>query len=180
MSKPCNFGFPGGLGALAFVGYAAGYGVTINPVIAKQARDAYMAAWPEMKLYFWHIKQAIRKAEADGDYGGVCVQVGSKRERGECIFTQWSNGWFQGLAADGAKTAGKMLIDAAYRQPDSPMFGTRPSGFVHDEYLVNCRREQAEVALPEVERLMVAGMRLWVPDVEIKAPGKVLYERWGK
>ena len=72
------------------------------------------------------------------------------------------------------------LIDAAYRQPESPMFGTRPSGFVHDEFLVNSLQEQSARALPEVERLMVQGMRKWIPDVKIQAPGKVLTERWSK
>lgn len=184
LAKPCNFGFPGGLGAGSFVDYAAGYGVAISPEIADKALAAYMKAWPEMRLYFAHIKAKIKDAEKPphGWYGsgGVCVQIKSKRERGECSFTQWANGWFQGLAADGAKEAGRRLIRAAYRDLASPMFGTRPSGFIHDEYLVNARVEQAEQALPEVSRHMVEGMQQWIPDVKIKAPGKVLYERWGK
>ena len=40
--------------------------------------------------------------------------------------------------------------------------------------------EQAAAALPEVSRLMVKAMRVWIPDVKIKAPGKILIERWGK
>lgn len=182
LAKPCNFGFPGGLGAPSFVDYAAGYGVAISQAVAAEAYAAYMKAWPEMQLYFWHIKQKIKDAEKRLGYGagGVCVQVRSKRERGDCSFTQWSNGWFQGLASDGAKEAGRRLVRGAYREPECPMFGTRPSGFIHDEYLVNSPIEIAKRALPEVERRMVAGMEQWIPGVKIKAPGKILYERWGK
>jgi hypothetical protein len=90
------------------------------------------------------------------------------------------NSMFQGLAADGAKEALHLIIKAAYRDPSSPLYGTRPSGFVHDEFIISCRAEQAERALPEVERLMVLGMSKWIPDVLIQAPGKIMTERWSK
>jgi hypothetical protein len=174
LAKPCNFGFPGGLGERKFIEYAAGYGVTITLATAKRARAAYMQAWPEMKLYFAHIGEMTRSGTA------VLVQFYSQRERGDCYFTKASNGFFQALAADGAKYAGGLLVKHAYRVPSSPLYGCRPSGFIHDEYLVNAPADQAPKALPEVERLMVEGMQVFIPDVKIKAPGKVLYERWGK
>lgn len=174
LSKPADFGFPGGLGEKKFIDYAAGYGITVTLATAKRAKVAFMMTWPEMKLYFDH----MGRMTADGP--AVFVQFYSKRERGDCFFTRLCNTPFQGLAADGAKRAGQLLVKHAYRVPESSMYGTRPSGFVHDEYLVNARREQAPLALPEVERLMVAGMREFIPDVKIKAPGKVLFDRWGK
>lgn len=174
LAKPCNFGYPGGLGETKFIDYAAGYGVTITLPIAKRSKQAYMIAWPEMRLYFDH----IGRLTADGN--AVIIQFYSERERGDCWFTKAANGFFQALAADGAKYAGQLLVKHAYRIPESPLYGCRPSGFVHDEYLVNAPRDQAERALPEVERLMIEGMRRYIPDVKIKAPGKVLYERWGK
>src|SRR5690606_1086930 len=134
----------------------------------------FMRAWCEMPLYFDHMGRLTAEGPA------VFTQFYSERERGDCYFTRLCNTPFQGLAADGAKRAGQLLVKHAYRVPSSPMFGTRPSGFIHDEYLVNSRREQAEAALPEVERLMVLGMQRFIPDVKIKAPGKILYERWGK
>ena len=174
LAKAENFGYPGGLGEKKFVDYAAGYGVTISLDTAKRSKVAYMRAWPEMRLYFDH----IGRLTADGN--AVVVQLHSLRERGDCWFTKAANGYFQALAADGAKYAGQLLVKHAYRVESSPLFGCRPSGFVHDEYLVNAPRDQAEQALPEVERLMIEGMRRYIPDVKIKAPGKVLYERWGK
>jgi DNA polymerase-1 len=174
LAKPANFGYPGGLGAAKFVDYAAGYGVTIDLATARRTKAAYLQAWIEMKLYFWHIGQIT----ADG-YATI-KQLYSKRLRGDCYFTQAANSFFQALAADGAKEALRRIIRAAYRMPESPLYGTRPSGFIHDEFLVNCKIEQAEQALPALEYEMVEGMRLWIPNVKIKAPGKVLTERWGK
>jgi hypothetical protein len=174
LAKPCNFGYPGGLGEKKFIDYAAGYGVTITLPIAKRSKQAYMIAWPEMRLYFDH----IGRLTADGN--AVIIQFVSERERGDCWFTKVANGFFQALAADGAKYAGQLLVKHAYRIENSPLYGCRPSGFVHDEYLVNAPIDRAETARPEVERLMVEGMRRYIPDVKIKAPGKVLFDRWGK
>lgn len=51
-AKPCNFGFPGGLGIKRFIDYAkAQYNVTMTEAEAKVAKKAWMAAYPEMKLY---------------------------------------------------------------------------------------------------------------------------------
>lgn len=174
LAKPADFGFPGGLGEKKFIDYAAGYGISITLPIAQRSKIAFMLTWPEMRLYFDHIGRLTKDDDA------VAVQFYSGRERGGCYFTRACNTYFQGLAADGAKYAGQLLVKHAYRIESSPLYGCRPSGFVHDEYLVNAPRDQAERALPEVERLMIEGMQRYIPDVKIKAPGKVLYERWGK
>jgi DNA polymerase I-like protein with 3'-5' exonuclease and polymerase domains len=174
LSKALNFGLPGGLGPAKFIDYAAGYGATIDLATARQAKRAYEKAWIEMRLYFWHIGQMCK------DDVAVVTQLYSKRQRGDCFFTQAANSFFQGLAADGAKEALRRIIRAAYRDGGSALFGTRPSGFVHDEFLVNCKIEQAPRALPALEHEMVQGMMQWIPDVKIKAPGKILYDRWGK
>jgi hypothetical protein len=174
LAKPANFGFMGLLGPTKFVDYAAGYGVTVDIATARMAKRAYENTWIEMKLYFWHILQMCKDGVA------TVTQLYSKRQRGDCFPTQAANGYPQGLAVDGAKEALRRIIRAAYRVPSSPLFGTRPSGFVHDEFLVNCKIDQAPRALPALEHEMVEGMRSWIPDVKIKAPGKILYERWGK
>jgi hypothetical protein len=90
------------------------------------------------------------------------------------------NSSFQGLASDGAKEALASLINASYRDPSSPLFGCRPSAFVHDEFLVSAPAHLAERALPEVERLMVEAMQRWIPNILIQAPGRIMKERWSK
>jgi hypothetical protein len=176
IAKAANFGFPGGQGPKTYIEYAAGYNLTLTLEQATRARDAFMDTWPEMAEYFQMMSQACKK----GDGSTMIRQLYSGRLRGDCYFTRACNSMFQGLAADGAKEALHLLIHAAYRDPSSPLYGTRPSGFVHDEFIISCRAEQAERALPEVERLMVLGMSKWIPDVLIQAPGKIMTERWSK
>jgi DNA polymerase I-like protein with 3'-5' exonuclease and polymerase domains len=51
-SKAVNFGRPGGLGDATFVVYArAQYGVTFTKKEAKEAKNKWMALYPETKLY---------------------------------------------------------------------------------------------------------------------------------
>jgi hypothetical protein len=177
LSKACNFGFPGGLGAKKFIDYAAAYGVPITLDRAEFAKRSYMIAWPEMKLYFDFVAE---KCAAAGPRGAVCRQLGSNRLRGDCNFNQLANSSFQGLASDGAKEALASLINASYRDVSSPLFGCRPSAFVHDEFLVSAPAHLAERALPEVERLMVEAMQRWIPNILIQAPGRIMKERWSK
>ena len=97
------------------------------------------------------------------------------------------------MAADGAKEALASLNRACYRDPTSPLFGCRPSAFVHDEFLITAplsifdhtiTRSEKEgpvpLALIETERLMVEAMGKWIPNVLIQAPGRILRERWSK
>jgi hypothetical protein len=177
LSKACNFGFPGGLGAKKFIDYAAAYGVPITLDRAEFAKRSYMLAWPEMKLYFDFIAE---KCAANPRGLTLMKQLGSNRLRGDCNFNVASNTTFQGLASDGAKEALASLINASYRDPSSPLFGCRPSAFVHDEFLVSAPAHLAERALPEVERLMVEAMQRWIPNILIQAPGRIMKERWSK
>ena len=123
-----------------------------------------------MLLYFRNIKESIRRREKDGYYGGLCKKVTSGRMRGDCTFTQWANGWFQGLAADGAKYAGWLLVDAAYRRPESPLYGTRPSGFVHDEYLIECPVPLATQMSETLSLILRDVWRRWCPNVPLPDP----------
>jgi len=176
IGKAGNFGFPGGQGPKTYIEYAAGYNLTLTLDQATHARTAYMETWPEMAEYFEMMGLACKRGE-----GRTMIrQLYSGRLRGDCYFTRACNSLFQGLAADGAKEALHRIIYAAYRDPASPLYGTRPSGFVHDEFLVSCRVAQAERALPELERHMVEGMRVFIPDVRIEAPGRIMEERWSK
>lgn len=190
LSKACNFGFPGGLGAKKFIDYAAAYGVTIGIEQAQSAKRSYEFAWPEMRLYFDYVGEKCAEA---GPVGAVVKQLGSKRLRGHCNFTQYCNSFFQGLAADGAKEALASLNRACYRDPTSPLFGCRPSAFVHDEFLITApmsifdhtiTRSEKEGPVPpalvETERLMVEAMGKWIPNVLIQAPGRIMRERWSK
>lgn len=106
LCKIADFGFPGGMAADTFVEYAAGYEINGAPVVvtheqAVELRNGFFRRWREMRRYFDFVAACI-----DGGIGDVRVtQIRSGRVRGDVSFTSCANGFFQGLAADGAKWA---------------------------------------------------------------------------
>lgn len=176
LAKAANFGFPGGLGATAMQGYAkAAYQVTMSEQEARDLRAAWLKAYPEMEQYFRHVAQLV---ERNG--GGYQQEaVGSRRLRGDCGFTDGCNGYFQSLAADGAKAAGWLITKECYTVPSSPLFGARVVAFVHDEYLLEVPEEKAPEAAERLAALMVEGMRRYIPDIPIIAE-PLLMRRWFK
>lgn len=194
LAKVANFGFPGGLGARAFVSYAGGQGVAINEhhdtdgrPSAARLREAWFAKWPEMTLYFDQIAGLTR-------FGAATVkQAQSGRVRGDVGFTQAANGFFQGLVADWAKAALWAVSVASYtgrdvlRAPEdgpppggaSPLLGCRPVLFLHDEVIAEVPEDRADICAREMARVMCAAAQPYAPDVPIKA-SPALMRRWYK
>jgi hypothetical protein len=223
LSKVANYGFSGGMGAATFVEFAAAQGLTVTRVMAQKARDAFMSSWHESPEYF-----AAMGAMCGADaYGEARIQIlRTGLIRGRVPFCAACNIQFQGPAARGCKQALRALIHACYQEPGSPLFGSRPLAFVHDEFVTVTQidldrparlgmstreetildaqgksdgfawslygasgqrlqrthtHEAASVApaLLEQDRIMVAEMSRYLPDVRITAEGKQL-SRWGK
>jgi len=176
IAKIANFGLPGGLGARGFVLYARGFGTKIDPYKAAELKQAWTTRWPEMEYYFDWIKSLEL---ADGTYG--VPQHGPMRVtqnwRTRCCtkradkspFNAACNTPFQGMAADGCKLTMWKLIEACYRDKTSPLFGFRPSVFVHDQFLLEGPEARSSAAAHELVRLMSEGMSIMVPDIPIEA-----------
>jgi len=90
------------------------------------------------------------------DYKAIlpCGQV-----RNHCSFNAACNSQFQGTTANGAKEAGWNLVHAGY--------GDRITNFVHDEYLYWLWLNELQTHIPIIERLMIAGMKKYIPDVKV-------------
>jgi DNA polymerase-1 len=172
LAKIANFGYPGGLGALSFVSYAAGYGVTLTPEEAQDLKSKWLQAWPEMQLYFIYVNQCIEEE------GQISLPM-SGRVKGDIKFTQAANYLFQGAAADGAKEACFRVAEACYNKPDSPLYGCHPVAFIHDEILAEVLIERAHEASEELSRIMCEAMKKFCPDIPITA-GPALMDRWLK
>ena len=84
-------------------------------------------------------------------------------------FTAGCNSFFQSLAADGGKSALRNVVREAYLDEASPLFGTRPIMFVHDEIFSEVPCEKLHEAAKRKAQIMVESMRVWVPDVHINA-----------
>lgn len=184
IAKIANFGLPGGLGARGFVLYARGFGTKIDPMQSAALRDAWRVRWPEMEFYFDWIKQCELP---DGNYGvpqhGPMRNIHNWRTRcctkrsDKSPYNAACNTPFQGMAADGCKLALWKIVKACYVERDSPLYGFRPNVFVHDQFLIEGPEERASDAAYELERLMIAGMNIMVPDIPNEA-GVAVGRRW--
>jgi DNA polymerase-1 len=175
MSKPGNFGFPGGMGWRAFQGWVkANYGMVLNDAQAQMLHAAWKARWKEHKPYFDFIGNLVGRGDS-----GIVTHLFSDRPRAGVPYTVACNSYFQGLAADCAKDAGFRLAKACYVDESSPLYGCRIVNFIHDEFILEVPIARAHECSMEVVRLMEEAGKLWCPDVPPRAE-PALMECWMK
>jgi DNA polymerase-1 len=174
-AKVGNFGFPGGMGWKKFLKYARDqFGIVLTEEQSKKLKEDWLRTWPEVREYLRLISSMVPK-----DASTTVKQFVSDRIRGGVRYTDAANGFFQGLAADGAKAALWAVAKACYLDKKSPLYGCRPVAFVHDELIVEMPLAQAHAASHELSRIMVAEMKRFVPDVAVSA-SPALMLRWSK
>lgn len=181
-AKGFNFGRPGGMGAEKMIEYLKGMGTILHPdytIALGMARNyikEFHKTYPEIQMLFNYISNQIDPAT---DYIRYLIQPISQRVRGRVGFCEGCNTLFQGRAADGAKAALWRVTQACYVDKASPLFGSRPVLFLHDEIICEVPENNADLAAKELSRLMIESMRYYVKDVPIKAK-PVLFRRWFK
>lgn len=173
MAKAANFGYPGGMSPNRFRDYAKGtYGVDLTLEQARDLRERWFEAFPEMTEYFAYVSFVTNTQKP-------MRQFVSGRIRGDVGYCDGANTLFQGLAADGAKLALFRVSMAAYAEPQSPLFGSRPVAFIHDEICLEIPSVAAHETAMETVRVMESAMQEVCPDVPIKA-SPALSTRWIK
>jgi DNA polymerase I len=177
--KPANFALWGGMGLDAFIAYAKGQDVILDPyadVGGLPSGEKLINAWREK----WQAGEYLNHIAGMTRHGNTTVQhVRSGRIRGDVRYTQAANGYFQGLAADWAKAAMWTVARAAYTDPASPLWGSRPVLFLHDEIIAEVPEATAHDAATEMARVMMAAAQPFAPDVPITA-SPALMRRWYK
>ena len=173
LSKIENFGLPGGLSPSTFVSYAKGFGVILTVDQARDLKNQWLEAYPEMRWYF----DARGRETAAGSY--TVEQPWSGRWRAGVGYCDGLNTRFQGLTADGAKQAMWLITTEMYAEPQSPLFGCRMVAFIHDEFLCEGPEDQASGAAERLAELMIEGMSRVAPDVPHLAD-PYLARRWYK
>lgn len=126
--------------------------------VAEELRKAWFKAWPENREYFKLISEIVEKL-------GWVEQHVSRRRRGGVRFTSAANGFFQGLAADGAKRALYLVSRECYAVPSSPLYGSRVILFAHDEIVAEVLESMADPAARRIAEIMTLTMRAYLPDV---------------
>jgi hypothetical protein len=176
-AKAANFGFPGALGVRTFFKNCRESGVKLTMDDAKFMRDSWINTFKEMKLHMQpeEIKSARAYGNAFGfmedDEDDVEIDESEKNRqmyrcvlpcgqvRNRCSYNAACNTQFQGTTAVGAKLAGWNLVLHGY--------GQRLYNFVHDEYLYCLYPDELKIHIPQIEKLMIAGMKTVIPDVKV-------------
>lgn len=190
LSKIANYGFAGGMGAKIFVTYALGYGVTVSLQMAEQLRATFLRTWPEMRKYFRYCSQLCGGSTLASEKLGAHVEDARAAQvvfprsgmvRGNVPYTAVCNGNFQHLAARGAKDALWKVAKECYVDRNSPLYGSRPWLFAHDEIgaEVPDDPEIAHKAAMRLQEIMVEQMKRWTPDVKVGAE-VVMTRKWYK
>ena len=174
-AKALNFGFPGGLGIDSFISFAkAAYNVDMEPDEAKKLKKQWLDAYPEMVFYFKAVKDRLAISDRF-----ELRQWRSSRIRGNVGFTDGCNSPFQGLIADLGIDMCFHVARACYLDKDSPLYGSRPVAFVHDEIILESPRDTAHECAVELKAIMERRADAWCPDVKIKAEPCIM-NRWLK
>lgn len=159
LMKCANFGFPGGMAAGSFIEFAKGYGVSVTVAEAEDLKTFFFSQFPEVKEYLNIVGRRVNTYNGQGYNKRTGILSGDRR------FCQLANFYFQSLAAEGGLSAFAFVSEAAYSKPESPLYGSRPVLFVHDEIIVESPLEKAHEAALELKRLMETCMNLFTPDI---------------
>jgi len=196
-AKPTNLGYPGGLGPKTFVTFAkANFGVDVSIETAKQLRELWLEAFPEMREFFEWVRTSLADpnhpiigTHEDQETGevspikGFAYTFAGGTYRAACAYPAACNGRaLQSPSAVGAKLGA--VIDVTRACYDSTrgsiLYGCAPLDFIHDEVLAEVPDDQyASDRAEEICRLMVGGMSAVMPHVKITAK-PVLMRRWYK
>lgn len=176
-AKGPNFGLPGGMGPQRLQDYCyTNYGVELTLAQAEHATRVWREIYPEAQPYLdWVSEQVGRKRGSRN----TIEQFVSKRLRGDVGFTDASNGYFQGLAADAAKAAGWALWREAYVNTKSPLYGCRPLAFVHDEWVYEIPLDRLHEAAYHMAKVQQQAAQAYCPDVKITCSPAAFF-RWSK
>lgn len=173
-AKCANFGIPGGMGAEKFVQYCKGMGVEISVEFARDLKKKFLAMWREMEKYFEYCSNLMRGADTT-----KVTFVRSGLERDGVFYCAVCNGFFQHLAAMGAKNALYKVVRECFIG-DSVLAGCRPVLFLHDEIGLEIPDDDLvheRVAI--LQQIMVDAMVEWIPDVPITCE-PVVTRKWFK
>ncbi len=145
---------------------------------AEDLRAQWFKQWPEMKEYFAIVSRQVENTgRIEQLFSGRVRDVSTGPGNG---FTSAANGYFQGLAADGAKAALYAVSKECYLDRESPMYGARPIFFNHDEIFSEIPLSIASNAAKRMTKVMIDTMKeVACPSIVVQAEPCLMW-RWSK
>jgi hypothetical protein len=140
--------------------------------------------WSEMTRYFEIRGNMFREDPMTGDEltseeARTYLFKQSGRARFLRKYTVGCNTPFQGIAADGAKSAVIQVFKECYFQKKSPLYGCIPLLFIHDEIVIEIPykgeedHQRASDAVLRLGAIMVEEMEKYTPDIPAVAEGNL-------
>lgn len=178
-AKSANYSFPVGSAASTWAANLRKMGVDMTDHRAEDIKEAWFGAWPEMRVYRDYVSSL---EQPDGmyvvDMHGPNRMTSGWAKRKTDRFTSAANTFFQSIVASGAKLALQMISRGCYVEPESPLYGSRIIIFEHDAVYLESPEDKAEEAAAELTKRMIAGMKVFLPDVVVEADADIYPERW--
>lgn len=174
-------------------------------IVARDLRPAWFREWSEIKDYHAWVSALV---DSGGEFPCLVPGPDgptASRMRGGLAFPAGANNGFQALAADGAKAALRALTrecytglrtelderllpvvesgpprgSAVWTSGASPLLGTRPVFFAHDEIVAEMPLVGSDAAARRMSEVMVGVMSRYVPDVPVRAEPALMHH-WSK
>ena len=181
-AKAINFGLIYGMSHKGLVSYIKSFGIKIRQDEAKRFHEAFFRLYKAYRPY--HGRLWVRADKEFREKGEVLVKTRSGRVRrlteDEMRYKSKqdpSETWprktvvyntpVQSLASDGLKQALVLLW------PHLKAFGARPVNLVHDEIVVECRKEVAQEMSKILKDCMVQGMECYLKKVPVVVETKI-------
>jgi hypothetical protein len=160
-AKPCNFGFPGGMGVANFIGYAyCTYKVKFEHAEAERLKRVWLDAFPEMAHYFRHVDGLFK-----GRDRALIRHPRTGFWRGRVTYCAACNFHFQHLTAVASALGLTEVQRRAYAMKGSALFGSRTLLYTHDEIVLETPRELAHDAGMELSAVYAERFTELHPDV---------------
>jgi DNA polymerase I len=161
LAKPINFGLIYGLGVASLRTKAkAEYGVEMSRAEAERYRNAFFKGWPGIVRWHRQLKaQVPRGVNETRTLTGRRVIVD-----GNWWYGGRANYILQGTGGDGIKQALGLLWERR-----EEVAGAFPVLVVHDEIVVECAADQAEVVTGWLKQAMVDAMAQLLDPVPVEA-----------
>ena len=181
-SKAINFGLIYGMSRKGLVAYMKSFGIGISLAEAQRFHAAFFKLYGNYRPYHSRLwKRADREFRENGE---VLLETLSGRVRRlteddmrykseQDLSKKWPrktvvyNTPVQSLASDGLKQTLVLLW------PHLKALNARPVNLVHDEIIIECRKDVAEEMLGTLEDCMVRGMKRYLKKVPVVVEAKI-------
>lgn len=189
-AKVPNFALLGGARAKTMIPYAKGMNIILTEERANELYAGFHSQWTEIAPYHRMIRDELKR----GGGSMLFEQFVSQRIRFVDRYTVGCNTGFQGLTADGAKSAllwiavecytgREHMLDAQGRPratgKRSPLYGSYPVLFAHDEVVTEFWIPNAHDAAYRQRDIQVQAYNRYTPDVPMTAEPALSF-RWYK